>query len=139
MAAKKKTASTATEAAASQPAPKGGKYTRKVAVTLPVLKMLEDQPHYVTATAAMYEGKEQKPAKEGDKPMEPATILPVVDIDTGEVAQIIVGAVLEGILNDSYPDAGYVGKSFEITKHAKKEGKRYHTYSVFEIEAPAAD
>jgi hypothetical protein len=127
---------------ADLPKPTGGKYTRTKAVTLPVFKMVEETPVYVKITAAMYEGKEQKPVLDKDgkpgKAMEPATILPVMNVETGELSQIIAGAVLEGILNDSYPDAGYVGKAFEVVKHAKREGKRYNTYSVFEIEAPAA-
>lgn len=124
------------------PAPTGGKYTRTKAVTLPVFKLIDETPVYVKITAAMFEGKEQKPQVDKDgKPkaaMEPATLLPVVNVETGEVGQIIAGAVLEGILTDSYPNDGYVGKAFEIVKHAKKDGKRYNTYSVFEIEAPAA-
>src|SRR6185436_13034885 len=111
-------------------APVGGKYTRTKAVTLPVFRLTEETPVYVKITAAMYEGKEQKPVLDKDgkpgKAMEPATILPVVNVETGELAQIIAGAVLEGILNDSYPDAGYVGHAFEIVKHAKREGKRYN-------------
>lgn len=140
MAAKKKTA--APEAAAA-PAPKGGKFTRMKAVTLPVMRLTEEVPVYVTVTGAMYEGKEQKPTLDKDgkptKAMEPATILPVVDVETGEMGQIIAGAVLEGILNDTYKADSYVGKSFEFIKHAKREGKRYNTYSVYEIEAPAAE
>lgn len=126
------------ETAAVDVARKGGKFARTKAVTLPVFKLADDVPVYLTATGEMYEGKEQKPAKAGEKPMEPATILPVVNVETGEVGQIIVGAVLEGILNETYPDGAYVGKSFEIVKHAKKEGKRYNTYSVFEIDPSAA-
>lgn len=136
MAAKKKSA-----APADLPAPTGGKFARTKAVTLPVFKMVEETPVYITVNAAMYEGKEQKPVAGPDgkpgKAMEPATILPVTDLTTGEMSQIIAGAVLEGILNDSYPGEAYVGKSFEIVKHAKREGKRYNTYSVFEIDPTA--
>jgi hypothetical protein len=138
MAAKKKTAA---ESTAATPPPPGGKYSRVKAVTLPVLKLVDETPVYVKITGPMFEGKEQKPQMGPDgKPkaqMEPATLVPVVSVETGEVGQIIAGAVLEGILNDSYPEDAYVGKAFEIVKHAKKDGKRYNTYSVFEIDAGA--
>lgn len=118
--------------------PVGGKYSRTKAVTLPVMRLVEETPAYFTVTGAMYEGKEQKPVMDKDgkpgKAMEPATIMPVVNVETGELGQIIAGAVLEGILNDTYPKDGYVGKSFEFVKHAKRDGKRYNTYSVFEID-----
>lgn len=115
--------------------PAGGKYNRTRAVTLPTFKLAEETPVYVKVTGAMHQSNAtQRPGKDG-KAMEPATILPVVNVETGEVTQIICGSVLKGILTETYPDDGYVGKSFEITKHAKAQGKRYNTYSVFEIDA----
>lgn len=112
----------------------GGKYERKRAVTLPVFKVEEEKSLYLHVNAAMYIGKEQK-AQPGKKQMEPATIMPVTNIETGEQGQIIVNAALKSILDESYPNASYVDKKFEVIKHAKKDGKRYHTFSVFEIEA----
>lgn len=142
MASSKKPAAPAAAAAVVRPA--GGKFARLKSVTLPVLKLADETPVYVKVTGVMFEGKEQKPvidAKTG-KPaaaMEPATLLPVINLETGEVAQIIAGAVLEGILTDEYKDGAYVGKGFEIVKHAKREGKRYNTYSVFEIDPDAVN
>lgn len=126
--------------ASTTAAPAGGKFTRKRAVTLPTFKVEVDKTLYLMVNSAMYLGKEQKAkageeAKKGAAKMDqPATILPVTDVETGEQGQIIVNAVLKGILDETYPDESYVGKSFEITKHDKKAGKRYHTFSVFEID-----
>jgi hypothetical protein len=65
--------------------------------------------------------------------MAPAELANVVDLETGEECQIIVNAVLRGVLDEFYPDAGYVGKAFQIVRHAKAAGKRYNTFSVDEI------
>lgn len=123
------------KAAAPVARPAGGKYTRVRAVTLPTAKLTEEVPVHVTIMGAMHVSTaQQRPGKDG-KVMEPATIMSVTDLDTGELTQIVVGSVLKGILNETYPEDAYVGKSFEIVKHAKAQGKRYNTYSVFEIEA----
>ena len=113
----------------------GGKYPRTRSVTLPTLRLVEETAVFVTVTAPMAVSQvAQRPDKDG-KVKEPATVMPVTNMDTGEVTQIIVGAALKGILTETYPKNGYVGLSFEITKHGKAAGKRYNTYSVFEIEA----
>lgn len=116
-------------------APSGGKYTRLRAVTLPTLRLVEETAVHVTITSPMAQSQvSQRPDKDG-KVKEPATVCNVTDLDTGELTQIICGAALKGILNETYPNDGYVKKSFEIIKHAKAAGKRYNTYSVFEIQA----
>ena len=121
--------------AKTQKAVPGGKYARTRSVTLPTLRLEEEIAVYVKITGAMHVSQvQQKPDKDG-KVKEPATVAPVVNVETGEVAQIIVGAALKGILSDTYPKDSYVELSFEITKHGKAPGKRYNTYSVFEIES----
>ena len=131
MASKKKPEAT------QAPAPaQGGKFKRTRAVTLPVLKVEVERTVYVKVTGPMELGKVNTNKKDEDgKPQKPATIMPIVNVETGEAALIIVGTALGGQLNDTYPGNGYVGKAFEITKHAKPAGKRYHTYSLYEIEA----
>ena len=112
----------------------GGKYERKVALVLPVLKLLEESAVYVKIDGEMHVGSEQR-SQTGKETMDPATVMPVTNIETGELGMIIVNTVLQGILSEKYPDASYVGKAFEIIKHAKRDGKRYHNFSVFEIDA----
>jgi hypothetical protein len=103
-------------------------------VTMPSLKLEIEKPYFVKVTGPYFTGKAQKPGKDG-KAMEPATVLPIVNLETGEVAQLVMGAVLKGILDDSYPDDVYVGRAFRLVKHDKANGKRYFSYSVDEIEA----
>jgi hypothetical protein len=109
-------------------------------VTLPVLPVKIEEPVYVTIKDAMRVGAAQKEVidKQTGKPkpkMEPATVCTVVDLMTGEVKTLIVAAVVKGIFEDEYAGETYVGKSFCLVKHAKKEGKNYFNYSVDEIDA----
>lgn len=109
-------------------------------VTLPVLKIEIEKPVYVTIREAMRLGSAQKAGRDDGKggekkaKMEPATVTSVVDLETGEVKTLIVSAVIKGIFNDDYPNDSYVGKSFCLVKHAKKEGKNYFNFSVDEID-----
>jgi hypothetical protein len=111
----------------------GGKFKRTKAVTLPILKMEDEVTRYLKFNDKMYVGKEQKAAP-GKKQMEPATLVAATDVETGEQGLVIVNAVLKGILEEQYVGDDYVGKAFEITRHAKADGKRYNTFSVFEID-----
>ncbi|AUR98298.1 hypothetical protein NVP1249A_04 [Vibrio phage 1.249.A._10N.261.55.B9] len=105
----------------------------KRAITLPLLKFVIDQPIYVKLDEAMFVGKELKGS--GDKAkMEPATLCNCTNLETGEQCQIIVATVLKSILEEEFPEAGYVGKGFMITKGAKASGKSYNPYTVAELE-----
>ena len=104
-------------------------------VTVPLLKLRAGMTVHVKIEAPMEKGKVQK--NEPDK--EPATLLRVTNLETGELCQIIVGAALHGIFDDEYPEASYVGRGFQIVIGEQKDskaggGKRYNQYTVNEIE-----
>ena len=106
-------------------------------VTLPLLKPSVDIPVFVKITDKMFQGKE---IKTGDKKdMEPAMLVNIIDLQTGEQCQMILNKVFESILLEEYADDSYVGLSFAITKKSKREGKRYHGFEITEIgeKAPA--
>lgn len=109
--------------------------TKKV-LTRPVLKFSTDVTHHVRMESKMYIGKEMK-QKEGEKKKEPATLVDVIDLETGEPVQLIATAVMKSVLDESYPNNAYVGLCFSITKQARKEGKQYDPYMIIEIEDPA--
>jgi len=102
-------------------------------VTLPLIKKADGVPLYVKFDSAIFTGKEIKGTGEKAK-MEPARLANVTNLETGELGQIICNKVLEGTLTEEYPDNGYVNKGFAITQHGKASGKRYHTYTIAEIE-----
>ena len=105
-------------------------------VTLPLFKIASGTTLYIKSEGAMYLGKEVTASRNAgatEKKKEPATIMNVVNLETGEQGQIICGAVLKGIFNDEYPDEAYVGLAFMIEMH-KVPGKDYNGYTVTEIE-----
>jgi hypothetical protein len=113
---------------------------RKKLLTRPVFKLATDVPIYVYVEKAMYVGKDldaKRAATDPNKPKkEPATILEVTNLATGEVGQLLVPAVVKGVFHDEYPNDSYVGKCFGITKQTRQPGKQYDPYNVEEIEDP---
>ena len=106
----------------------GMKFVRTKMVTVPVIKFVPDVPKFVRIENAIYTGKKVEEKKE------PARIAHVVDLETGEEGLMIVGKVLEGTLDEMYPDNKYVGKCFEIVNHGVRAEKKYNTYSISEVE-----
>ncbi len=115
-------------------------FKTKKLLTVPLLKLVENEPRHVKITSAMFVGK-QITARSGADPSakkkEPATLFNAVNLEDGTECQIIVSAVVKGVLADEYPNDTYVGKCFSITKLPRKEGKDYNGFKVVEIEDPA--
>lgn len=133
MATKKK----ASRASAAQPVTQqaDSKYKILKNVTMPSYKFVIGVPAYLKLTAPHFVGKQQKARAAGEAVMEPATVVPAINVETGECVQVILGAALLSIIDEGYPNDGYVGKAFRVVKHDKAPGKRYFTYSVDEIDA----
>jgi hypothetical protein len=62
---------------------------------------------------------------------EPMHIAEVTNLQSGEVGRLVAHQVLESNLDEAYPNAGYVGKYFKISK--QKSAKRYFTFNIVEI------
>lgn len=113
-------------------------------ITVPLLKLRPGMTVYIKVTEKMEKAaplKHAAPPKDGEKAKEPPVVFKAVNLETGEVCQIIAGMLLYDTLNDNYPKETYVGKGFAITVNEQKAsagggGKRYNTYSVSEIEVP---
>lgn len=114
----------------------------------PTLKTEPGKTVYVKILSAMEEGRriESDEKNPNGATRGPATILKVKVLHAGEGhalngedAQIVCNKLLVGILNETYPNGGYVGKSFQITKAMEKKkgkgtGDGYFTFQVNEIE-----
>lgn len=102
-------------------------------VILPTLSLQVNVPKTLIATAAMYVSTytDPDPKKAKEKP---ATVLPVGDVETGEAMNLLVPAVMESALNESYPDQEYIGKVFMVCKMPKRPGKRYFDIKLVEVE-----
>jgi len=127
------------EVAESQPTSDWTPPAVKRHVVLPLIKPQIGRPVYIEVSGPMFDGKEIKDKKDPDTgemvaSMAKAKLVNCIALETGEVAQIIVPAVLLGIFEDEYPNDAYVGKRFMLTKQAKASGKRYHNFSVAELE-----
>ena len=109
------------------------KFKVKKLVTVPLLKFVIDQPIYVKITSPIFLGKEVKGSGDSSK-MEAAHLANIINLETGEEQQIIIAKVVQGVLDEEYPNQGYVGKAFQLTKLAKGSGKRYNPYTVAELD-----
>lgn len=112
------------------------KFTVKKAVTLPIRKLAINEAAYLRITDPIFTGKQLADQKE------PASLANCIDLETGEQCQIVVPQVLHGILDDNYADNSYVGVNFQVIKGKMPSGKKYHPFTVCEVEveedAPAA-
>ncbi len=111
-------------------------------LTLPLLKLRAGVTIYIKVLDKMYQAKPQKNVKDEDADKKPPMLMSVLNLETGEIAQIIPGSVLADIFHDEYPNATYIGKGFEIAVGEQKAvqgcgGKRYNQYTVTEIELPS--
>ena len=103
--------------------------TGRRTLTVPVLKQ-QDEKEYTVKILDAFRTSKAVQAAEGKKTMEPATICTVQNSTDGKRYTLIVNKVLEGVITEEFPGESYVGHTFAFTRHAKAEGKRYHTYSV---------
>jgi hypothetical protein len=112
------------------------RFTVKKSVTLPFLKVFDGKPYFWRFLDAVKIGKDiSKPMAGADgkaKKMDPAHIARIFDHELGREMEVIIGAVLKGILDEDYEDDGYVGKTFRIVRFSP-EGKRYKTFEVAEL------
>lgn len=101
-------------------------------VTLPILKFGVDEPVYIKIINPIHKGKKLAGEAE-DK--EPVDLIDVINLLTGEPAQIVGGTILVNTLIEDYPDHGYVGRMFQVTKLAAKGSgaNKYHPYSILEV------
>lgn len=112
------------------------KFKKKKVLTRPVLKLIEDQTIYIKIVGEMHLGKDIKKKKDDEKEKDPATLIDVINLLTGEEEQIIASAVIKSVLEDNYPDKSYVNKCFAMTKMARQPGKQYNPVHIDEIEEP---
>jgi len=108
-----------------------GGFKVKRLVTLPLLKPAIDKEFYILIQEPIFKGKELKGSD-----MEAAHLVNIINLETGQEMQLIANAVLRSTLEEEYPEAGYVGKGFALTKEAKPSGKKYNPFTVVEIELP---
>lgn len=104
-------------------------------VTIPTFKVPENEPKYFRIDSPIDTKKKTKRGQtELDEDGNERTIatVRVVDLETGELGQIVAGAVLVSSLS-AYKGGDYVGRSFRFVKRPAKEGSRAKLWEVREI------
>jgi hypothetical protein len=99
-------------------------------VVLPLLSMHDGDKVFVKFNKAFYTGK----VIEGATIKKAADLCEVTDITTGQIMTMIVSKVLFSTMSEEYPKDSYVGKIFALERIAPKEGKKYPTFGVVEVE-----
>jgi len=106
-------------------------YTRKAAITLPLLSWKNRESAVVRFEGKMFIGK-QITAK-GEVSKQPATLANVTELESGELMQMLVPKVVQGTLEEDL-EGDYVGRWFEIVKLGRRENKAYDDYALYEVE-----
>ena len=124
------------DVATNEGAPEKGAFVPKVVrkVTMPTIKVAAGDTVWIKFLDAIQtKQKQEKNEKTGAMEEKTIDVAHIVMLDSGEEGQIVVGDVLKKNLDENYPDAGYVGKGFQIEKK-QVPGKRYMNYLIDEIE-----
>lgn len=103
-------------------------------LTLPLIKFEVGKPLYLKMLDKIYRAKPIKNPTAEDAKKEPPLLVNVVDRQTGEMGQIILGAVLANLLHEDYPDDGYVGKTFAIELTGQKRGRSGNNSNMYKVE-----
>lgn len=114
--------------------PKAVKIVRQL--VFPTLQLKPAEAVYVTIKSKI-EVSKSTVQKKGAEARKPASVMQVIDKMDDKEKTIVVNKVLEGTLNEQYPNDGYVGRSFMIKKSAdKKKGDsgEYFNFDLNEIE-----
>jgi hypothetical protein len=108
-------------------------YAVKRRVTMPVLPFPIGATYVLRPLEAIHQSQIE------DSKFPPARVCQV-EAPNGEVRLLIVGEVLLTALNRAYPNDGYVGLWFQISKvSGPTPERRYADYAVTEIVGPARD
>lgn len=126
-----------TEAIVIPPRQGSSPFKRIASVTLPTLKVEEGKPVFVMITDAIVSKQTVGKDDEGKPVLKMIDVMPIVNLETGELMTMVPGKALGQNLKDYKGGNGaYIGLCFELTKHPKPEGKRWKPWSIFEIQKP---
>lgn len=127
------------------PAPAKPTFKRVAAVTLPTLKVENEQTVYIRVLHPILEkrSEDQVEITNPDGTKGKATVEKIVNVATvqnlqdGEQYHMVLGAILATQLKDyKGGNSQYVGMCFEVTKLPPRPGKRAKDYSIHQIEDP---
>lgn len=97
-------------------------------ITVPLLKLNSGDTIAVKFTGETRQMQIGKDPKKGD-----ATLYRVIDLDTGEISDLIGPTVLNSTIEKTYPEGSYKDKSL-VLRCDQREGKGYLDVFVSELE-----
>jgi hypothetical protein len=103
-------------------------YSIKRVVRVPQLKLEGGNDYAVKVEGKMYE----EPAR-GTKTEGTVTLMKVVNLDTGELCNILLGAVLKQLFTE---ETDYVGKFYLIGVGAIEGDNTWRDYALSELDEP---
>lgn len=103
------------------------------AVALPTLKIPFDQPLYVRFDGEYIVKMSTEKGDDGQLREKQICVAKVTHVDADKATEDEREMVVPAVLKAELDEIDYVGRLFEITK-SKKEGKRYNTFTLFEIQ-----
>jgi len=106
-------------------------------VRVPTLKIDEDGEYFVKCLEGIQTKSTPSKGEDGVVRMKEIDTLRIVDLTTGAVQDVVVGAALKSTLLDFNGGNGqYIGCCFRIVKRKAAAGKRFKNYEVDQIEVP---
>lgn len=106
---------------------------RKALITVPHLKMEKGRPYYLKLLSEPTRGSGDPAQPDKTPPM----ICRVLDLETGEHAEVILPAVALKELANAFPE-GVTGRCIEFNVLGIRDGKNYNIVQLAEIEDPTA-
>jgi len=104
-------------------------------VTRSTMKLEPEKSFYLKISSRINESASPGKKNADGTERKRANVMFATNMITGEEVQIVVPTVLHSNLLTLYPDHSYVGRAFEITRHAPGNGKDYSTFDVWEVDA----
>lgn len=111
----------------------GKTFVLKRRVTMPLLSWKEIGKPITFKCLGKYEYTAEKKTKSGET-LPSVPMMSVIDLQTGQEARLIVGALMLGLFEEDYKNHSYIGKSFALINHGKPEKKRFNDIELVEIE-----
>jgi hypothetical protein len=102
-------------------------------VVVPTLKLASGVAVFVKFLDTIQTKDKQEKNDKGEVETKTIDIARVVNLETGEETEFVVGTVLKSDLDEAYPSGGYKEKCFRVMKK-DVAGKRYKSYELDEIE-----
>jgi len=109
-------------------------YRRVSRVTRSTMKLEPEKQFYLKIASRINESANAGKKNADGSERKRANVMLATNMVTGEEVQIVVPTVLHSNLLTLYPDHSYVGRAFEITRHAPGNGKDYSTFDVWEVD-----